>query len=231
MKFNKALIIAAHPDDDILGAGGFMSKFSSSREIRVIFLSEGTSCRFSKEEIIKNKEKVNEETNYRNDCAVEALKVLGISDYHFYNLPCGRLDNEPLIDLNKMIENEISSFEPDIILTHSEDDVNNDHKIVFNSVLTATRPQPRSKLKHLLSFEILSSSEWRFTKCFIPNIFIELTEKDIKRKWEALSKYDTEIQEYPYPRSKKGLEVLANYRGMQRGSEFAEAYRVVRSFL
>ena len=229
MEFNKALIIAAHPDDDILGCGGFLSKFGKDKDIRVVFIAEGTSCRFSSSEINEKKEEISNEIKHRNSCGKKALSYLGVKDCEFYNFACGRLDQIPLIDINKIIENEISEFKPDIILTHSKKDLNSDHKIIFSSVLTATRPVRKSKVKSIFSFEVLSSSEWNFSKSFAPNYFLELSREDIDKKWAALSMYDTEVKEFPHPRSKEGIDTLAKYRGLQSGVPFAEAFKLIRS--
>ena len=149
----KALIIAAHPDDDILGCGGFLSKFGKDKDIRVVFIAEGTSCRFSSSEINEKKKRLLMRSSI--EICGKALSYL-VKNCEFYNFSCGKLDQIPLIDINKIIENEISEFNPDVILTHSEKDLNSDHKIIFSSVLTATRPE-KSKVKSIFSFEVLSS--------------------------------------------------------------------------
>jgi LmbE family N-acetylglucosaminyl deacetylase len=105
---NKVLIIAAHPDDDILGCGGYMSKFSNKMKFRVVFIAEGSSCRFTKDKTASKN--VKDIISERNNFGINALKILGIDDYKFYNLPCGRLDQIPLIEINKIIEKEIIDF-------------------------------------------------------------------------------------------------------------------------
>ncbi len=225
---NKVLIIAAHPDDDILGCGGYISKFSNKKKFRVIFIAEGSSCRFKNDET--SPENIKDIISERNNFGINALQILGIDDYKFYNLPCGRLDQVPIIEINKIIEAEIKKFKPKIIFTHSKNDTNNDHKIVHDSTLIATRPPTAPTVKEIYSYEVLSSSEWKFTEVFNPNYFIKISFEDLKNKWEALSKYKTEIKEFPYPRSFKGLECLANYRGMQSNNQYAEAFQIIRKF-
>ena len=114
----KVLIIAAHPDDDVLGCGGLMAKYSKKVDFRVVFISEGSSCRFLKEEI--GTKEVIDTIRQRNNFGVEALKILGVDDVVFYDLPCGRLDQHPILEINKIIEKEIRDFEPDTGFTHSE---------------------------------------------------------------------------------------------------------------
>ena len=228
LTMNKILIISAHPDDDILGCGGMMSKFSEKKQIRVIFIADGSSCRYKKEQL--NTKNVKAKIEQRNRYGVEALKSLGINSYVF-NLPCGRLDQIPIIDINKIIEKEIFDFKPDCVFTHANSDTNNDHFIINKSTLIATRPGSRYLVKELYSYEVLSSSEWKFTDNFKPNYFISLTKEDIEKKWKALKKYKSEIKDFPYPRSYEGLIALAKYRGMQSNSCYAEAYRLIRKFV
>lgn len=226
---NKALIIAAHPDDDILGCAGLMSKYRGKVEFKVIFISEGSSCRFNKEQI--HKENVKKVINERNSCAVKALKILGVENYYFYNLPCGRLDQVPIIEINKIIEQEIQNFKPDTIFTHSFEDTNNDHIIVHRATQMATRPVPGLFVEKVYAFEVLSSTEWRFTHTFLPNYFESLTEEDIRNKWAALAEYESEVKEFPYPRSEEGISSLAKYRGMQSSNNYAEAFKLIRQII
>lgn len=224
----KVLIIGAHPDDDILGCGGIMSKYArSGTEFRVIFIAEGSSCRFKANEL--DSEEVAATINERNNFGIKALAKLGVTQYHFYNLPCGRLDTVSIIEINKIIEQEVLKFQPDTIFTHSENDANNDHGLVFKASIMATRPCNAFKVKTLYSYEILSSSEWKFTSSFEPNSFQELSEEDVKNKWEALAEYETEIREFPFPRSLGGISTLAKYRGLQAGVSYAEAFRLIRN--
>lgn len=222
------LIIAAHPDDDILGCGGLMAKLQNKNKIKVIFIAEGTSCRFSKEELKTKEAEIKKQIEKRNRYAVSALKSLSIEDIKFVNLDCGRLDQYPQIEINKIIEEEIINFKPETIFTHSENDLNTDHKRVFNSVMTASRPCSNFSPKNIFSFEVLSSSEWKFSEVFKPNFFVELSEKDVEAKWDAMKFYETEISKSPHPRSKKGIYTLASFRGMQIGANYAEAFKSIR---
>ena len=225
LNFKKILIIAAHPDDEILGCGGMISKFRKSDiDFKVIFIGEGSTCRFNsisdkgaKEEIIK-----------RNNYAIDVMEFIGIKKYKFYNLPCGRLDKVPIIEINKIIEKNINEYAPDAVFTHSSSDCNNDHKIIFNSSLMATRPVPNNNVLNLFSFEILTSSEWNFENQFIPNYFLKLDDDDLKLKIDSINMYESEIKKYPFPRSSEGIKTLAMYRGMQVGVKYAEAFKLIR---
>jgi LmbE family N-acetylglucosaminyl deacetylase len=225
LNFGKTLVVAAHPDDEVLGCGGLIAKLiNQGEQVRVVFIAEGTSCRYE----ALNK-KVQEEINFRNQCSIEAMKSLGVSSHNFYNLPCGRLDKEPIIEIAKIIEKEISDYMPTTVLTHSSNDVHNDHKITYTAVLQATRPVGKI-VKNLLSFEILSSTEWNYLEAFKPNIFIDIT-STINAKINAMHCYSTEQPKYPHPRSDKGIKSLASMRGSQSGVEYAEGFKIIRSFL
>lgn len=222
MNINKALIIAAHPDDDILGCGGLISNLKNSVDFKVIFIAEGTTCRYNQSDC----QEAIEELKVRNGYAAQALNFLGVNQYSFYDLPCGKLDQTPLIKINKIIEKEIADFSPDTIFTHSNCDSNKDHHKVYDATIIAARPQ--SCVKKLLSYEVLSSTEWGFDKVFAPNVFFPLTDFNVQEKWDALKFYKTEIKKFPYPRSEKGIKTLAAYRGLQSGYKNAEAYRLIR---
>ncbi len=222
----KILVVAAHPDDETLGCGGLISNFSKKGfEINTIILGEGTSCRYKKD---SKESEIQKKILGREKSCKKALKVLGGKKVKFFNLPCGRFDSISLIDIAKIVEKEISLFNPDTIITHSNTDVNNDHKLTFKAVLQSTRPSINNNVNMVLSFEILSSTERNFTDKFNPNFFVKLSKSDINKKKIALRCFKSEFGKFPFPRSDKGIEVLANYRGMQCGSEHAEAYRIIR---
>ena len=223
----RILIIAAHPDDEVLGCGGIIAKSrEKSFDIKVVFIAEGSSCRHDdyKSELALN------EIKTRQNYALNALKTLGVTNYQFYDLPCGRLHQIPIIEINKIIEKNISEFEPDTVFTHSENDANNDHNIVYQSSIMATRPTLTKNISKLFSYEVLSTSEWRFDRNFLPNYFFKISKSDLKIKCNALKEYKSEHKSFPFPRSKDGIITLAKFRGMQCGSEFAEAFKLIRQF-
>lgn len=231
MNFKRILIIAAHPDDDILGCGGMIAKYSQQQktDFRIIFIAEGTTCRYTVDKI-KSRQALNE-IEKRESYAKKSLAILNVSEYKFYKFPCGRLDMIPLIDIGKTIETEIKEFLPDTIFTHSHTDVNNDHKKVFQAVLQATRPGAQNLVKRVYSFEVLSSSEWNYVETFKPNLFVPLDLEHVMAKINALNEYVTEIKEFPFPRSSEGILTLAKRRGMQSGTKFAEAFQLIREIL
>jgi len=155
---------------------------------------------------------------------------LGVKFHHFNNLPCGRLDQEPIIEINKVIEQAIRKFDPDTVFTHSALDANNDHRIVCRATIMATRPCAQSRVARVLSYEVLSSSEWAFGEAFAPTSFECIEERDLTLKWQALAAYEAEVKAYPFPRSEQGVRTQAMIRGMQAGVPLAEAFYLIREF-
>ena len=230
---NRVLFIGAHPDDVELGCGGIINKLSEEGcDIRVIMIAEGMSCRYDKCDI--NSDEVKELIKLRTDCAIKSLNSLGVNSYEFYDLPCGRLDNVSLIDINKIIEKEINSFKPYTVYTHSNTDTNKDHRIIFESTRIATRPGScalsDSFINEVYLYEVLSSTEWNFDEVFKPNVFIGLSESNVEKKVKSLGMYDTEINSWPHPRSAEGIKTQAKYRGMQVGTNYAESFILFRSY-
>ena len=227
--FKKFLIVAAHPDDEVLGCGATLKKLSKlKKKVRVITLAEGSSCRYKN--LKKYKSEIDKSILLRKKWSIKALKDLGISNYQFYNLKCGKLNSYPITDLSSIVEKEISIYKPEIIITHSNYDVNLDHRSVYQACLQSTRPTKSSnKILGLLSFEILSSTEWKYNKTFEPNYFVNV-EKEIGCKIKALKRYKSEVKTFPHPRSVVGVNSLARYRGMQSYNKYAEAFKIVRLY-
>ena len=150
----KYLVIAPHPDDETLGCGASIhSLIKNNNNLRVVFLGEGSTCRF---ESSTKKEILNKAINERKKFSLKALKALKVKNYHFYDLPCGKFDQIPILKIAKIIEKEIINFKPNTIFTHSETDVHIDHQRVFQATLQATRPSLEFNVESVMSFEILS---------------------------------------------------------------------------
>ncbi len=224
----RILIIASHPDDEVLGCGGVIALASQKGySVRVIFLAEGVSARYNEENF--KDDKIIEEIDNRNKNAYKALGFLGVSEKEIFtsNRYCCRLDTLPQIELIKDIESHVEDFKPNMVFTHSGDDVNIDHRVAFMSSLAALRPINKPKVSDFLTFEVLSSSEWNTLKPFKPNYFVNITQV-LKLKIDALKLYDKEIKEYPHSRSPEMLTALAKYRGSQSYFNAAEAFHIVR---
>lgn len=213
------LIIAAHPDDEVLGCGGIIKKFSDKEDFFVLILTAGADGRY---------EKSMEQTLIDN--AKEANKILGTKDVFFENLPNQKLDNIPIIEVTQIIEKYINKLKPDRVFTHHIGDLNKDHQIIAEASFTATRPIVGQIVKEVYSYNVPSSTEWNFIegeRVFIPNIFINI-ENEIEAKIEAMKCYKSECRDYPHPRNPKSIKVHSNYWGLTTGFEFAEPFKMVR---
>lgn len=223
----RVLVVCAHPDDEILGCGALLAKLRKRGvAVRVLFVGEGSSCRFDPAE--RNSIDCLTAIADRQAAARTALSLIGVRDLTFHKAPCGNFGSIPLIDLGRIIEAEIGAFGPESVLTHSHVDANNDHRIVFQATLQATRPGMLNHVSYVLSFEILSSTEWRFVDTFSPNYFVPVGDEEIEGKIAALSSYKTETKPYPFARSPEAIRALAMVRGTQAGVTFAEAFHIVR---
>jgi LmbE family N-acetylglucosaminyl deacetylase len=220
----KILIIVAHPDDEVLGCGGIISKFYSRAQFKIIYIAEGTSVRFQTRE----DPSISYEIEKRNAGSL-VLERFGIKDLSFYNLPCGNLINVDPKIIHDVVNQSVSDFSPDIVITHSKYDNHQDHRVVYEAALVSLRPIEDLRRIAILSFEALSSTEWNFEQPFIPNLFVNLSPEDLANKIEMLEAYSTEIRDYPFPRSSEGIRALASYRGIQSGFTAAEAFKIIRT--
>ena len=221
----KILIVVAHPDDEVLGCGGTIAKYSRDSDIYVLVLGEGVSSRYRKREEAKK-----EELLRLREQSQRAGKLLGVKKNFFFNLPDNRFDTVPFLDIIKKIEELIRKINPNIIYTHYAEDLNIDHRITFQAVLTAVRPVKKFSAKEIYSFETPSSTEWshkKIKKQFAPNAYEDIS-PTLKKKIKALQIYKEELRKYPHPRSLRGIKVLAQKRGMEVGLKYAEAFELVR---
>jgi LmbE family N-acetylglucosaminyl deacetylase len=228
LTMKRVMVVVAHPDDEVLGCGSMVQKIlHEGGSVRIMIMGEGSSCRFPRHQI--DSEEVKNVIQQRRSFADKALTVLGVKDAVFGDLPCGRFDSIPIIDIGKRIEEQIADFQPDTIISHFNNDANSDHRLTINAVIAATRPVPEACVKTVLSCEIPSSTEWRFVETFKPNFFVN-ADSYIDKKIKAFDYYfPTEGREFPFPRSEEGILTLARYRGMQVGLNYAEAFEIVRS--
>lgn len=222
----KILVVAAHPDDEILGCGGTMAVHSRIEdEVYVLILGEGITSRDES----RDKEKRVKEIDSLKMNIESANKIVGTRESFVFDFPDNRFDSVSLLDIIKVIEKVKNEIRPDIIYTHHQGDLNVDHQIAFRAVMTACRPLKDESVKEIYSFEVLSSTEWASdnSKYFMPNYFINITDT-IEKKTQAMKAYTTEIRDFPHPRSVKSIETLACNRGISVGLEFAEAFMLVR---
>lgn len=224
---NKVLVIAAHPDDEVLGCGGVIAKHvKNGDKVDVLIAAEGITSRTPE---LKAKEKLDKLKSE----AYRANKLLGVNNLYLEGLPDNRLDKLLRLETVKIIEKYIEKTKPNIIYTHHSGDVNIDHQILHHSVITACRPIPGTGINELLFFEVSSSTEWQIpysSTSFTPNWFIEIDDT-IDLKLKSLKCYTTEMRDWPHPRSIKGVEILASHRGASIGVNYAEAFMLGRKII
>lgn len=224
MKEKRILVVAAHPDDEVLGCGGTIKKLvSEGYEAYTLILGEGATSRDKNRNEIKRKTEIAE----LKKLAQKANRLMGVKQVFFGGIPDNRFDTVPLLDMVKTIEDIKKRLRPAIVLTHFRNDLNIDHRIACQAVLTATRPMPGETVKEIYSFEVLSSTEWNYPVIFSPNVFYDITET-IEAKIQAMSMYAPEIKEFPHPRSLEGIRLNAACRGMNIGLKYAEVFETVR---
>ena len=229
MEIENILVVAAHPDDEILGLGGTIRKLANKKcTINCIILGEGLTSRGnSREETPQN------ELLELKKSTLKAAEIIGYSNVEFCELPDNRFDSINLLDIIKTVTLLVNKYMPDTIFTHHYGDLNIDHRITYEAIATACRPLGDYTTKNVICFETPSSTEWNFKHSegiFKPNLFIDVT-KTIKYKLNAMQCYSTEIKDYPHPRSDKALDIIAARWGTVIGTEYAEAFEITRSIL
>lgn len=219
------LILAAHPDDEVLGCGGTIAKLADAGAIiHVAFLADGVFSRAGNQ----NKHQV--ELHIRRTAAQKACDILGVKSVSFGDFPDNRMDTIALLDIVKAVEALVAAHQPETIFTHHVGDVNIDHCRVHEAVVTACRPQHGYPVKMLLCFEVPSSTEWQLpgsAPAFAPNWFVDIS-ATLDRKLSALEAYADELRAWPHPRSRQGVEHLAHWRGATVGVDAVEAFMLGR---
>tara|TARA_Y100000741_G_C18243567_1_gene554597 strand:- start:912 stop:1550 length:639 start_codon:yes stop_codon:yes gene_type:complete len=209
----KILVIAPHPDDEVLGMGGTIKKLSPKNDITLLIMTDGASAQYSDKKMIK----------VRKESCKKSSKILGISEIKFLNFKDMKLDSVPQLEINQEIEKIIKKIQPKIVFTSPKNDLNRDHDVTFNSTLVATRPSS-SGVKKVFSYELPGYTK----KPFSPNHYEDIT-KQFVHKIKAFKMYKSEIMKFPHPRSIESIENLAVYRGIQAGIAKAESFELIRN--
>jgi len=221
------LLVSAHPDDEVLGCGASIAKWSSrGEEVHILIMAEGATSRTENRDI----DLKSEELSLLAKSAQKAGEILGATSVKLLGFPDNRMDSLDRLDVIKAVEMEIDRLKPHTVVTHHSGDLNIDHRTVHEAVVTACRPQPNQSVRRLLTFEVPSSTEWQpaeSNRPFQPNWFEDIIET-IDRKIEALKVYELEMREWPHPRSLKNVENLARWRGSSVGCQAAEAFMLIR---
>ena len=226
MRNNNVLVVAAHPDDEVLGCGGTISKLSAEGwDVNVLILGQGIVSRYdSDEQGVKSKT----ESNISGHIEA-ASKILGVKKVFAFDLPDNSFDKNPLLETVRLVEKIKKQTNPSIVFTHFAEDLNIDHRITFNAVMTSFRPLPGETLASIYSFEVLSSTEYSHFP-FKPNCYFDIS-KHIQNKISAMNCYVTEVRDWPHPRSERSIKVLAEKRGSEIGIENAEAFVLIRGVM
>lgn len=214
----KYLVVAAHPDDDVLGAGGTIyNLINKGNEVSICFLCGNAEAR-----------KLTNKNLTIMEQAINSLKVLGVNNYSFGDFPNIKFNTVPHIEIVQFIEKMIIKYEPDVVITHYKDDLNSDHKITSECCDEAIRYFQRNdsikEIKKYMYMEVLSSTDWITNSAFSPNFFYEIHKEGLNKKIEALSKYENVIRNNPHPRSIENITALANLRGCQSKFDYAEGF-------
>ncbi|WP_431475315.1 MULTISPECIES: PIG-L deacetylase family protein [Marinobacter] len=218
------LVVAAHTDDEALGCGGTIARHVAEGDtVYAVFLADGVTSRPGA---------TSEELEQRNAAAEEAHRILGITKAYMLGFPDNRMDSVPLLDIVQKLEAVIQEIEPRIIYTHHSGDLNIDHRVTHQVVLTACRPVPGSSVKEVYAFEVLSATGWNTPteSPFVPNVFVDVSSQ-MDVKLAALQKYHMEMREAPHIRSFENVLRLAEFRGGFVGGRLSEAFVLLRKII
>jgi LmbE family N-acetylglucosaminyl deacetylase len=219
------LIIAAHPDDEVLGTGGTIAKLSSRGvECHLLIVTDGSSAQYRDSDHLQ--EIIAAKKLETKNCA----DMLGFKSIHYGELPDMKLDMTPHIAINQIIEKVIEEVRPDTVFTHFWGDVNKDHQEVYKSTLVAVRPVFGQVVKELYCYRVPSSTEWTPNKAdtmFLPNYFVDIHQY-AEQKYKAFACYSTELRDYPHPRSVQYLRETDKSAGLRVGLPSAEEFMLLR---
>ncbi len=216
------LVVVAHSDDESISMAGTIIKHNEKGdEVFVISMTDGVGARSNKNP---------DEIKYRKNASLLASKLLGFKWGECYAFNDNAMDTYPLLEIVKAVEQAKAKYMPTLVYTHSPADLNVDHRVISNAVLTAFRPQPRERCKELRLFEVSSATDYghsAITGSFSPNLFVDIS-KEWATKVSSLEAYSSEIRDYPHSRSIEGIKNLARVRGNQVGLPMAEAFQIIR---
>jgi len=214
-KKNTVLVIAAHPDDELLGCGGTVALHTKNGDdVYSLIVCEGESVRYS-----------NQNVNQKNS-TTEAAKVLGVKDVRMLDYPDQKLDTFNITEIIQSIEAVVREIKPNIIYTQFGGDVNRDHELLFKAAMVATRPTEKY-IEAVFAFDTASSTEWGYPRSFIPDLWVDI-QQTLDVKLQAMACYKSELCDYPHPRSLEGLKYKAHAWGNQCCLDAAEVFMTIR---
>ena len=216
----RVLVIAPHPDDEVLGCGGTIAKHVSCKDsVFVCIVTKGFEPLFSQESV----EKV------RGEC-LKADALLGVKRTIFLNFPAAMMEETPRHELNDALVKIIQDVKPDIVYLPHRGDMQLDHKMTVDAAMVALRPKYKHIVKKIYAYETLSETGWdlpNVVNAFIPNVYNDISEF-IEKKLETLKLFTTQLANFPNPRSVEAVESLARYRGNTMSIPYAEAFMLIR---
>jgi len=216
----KVLVIASHPDDEVLGVGGTVFDLAEKgAKIYFLIMTKGM-------EEIHGKEKM----EMLREEAREVHKFLPSTETTFLDFPSLNMDTVPKRDINRSIEEVVQKVRPEIVFTHFMNDLNNDHQLVSAATMVAVRPYVAPFVRKVYGYEVMSSTEWNCNSpnnMFIPLCFNDIS-KHLDKKLQALKMYKSQQKEYPHTRSVKSVANHASQRGNIVGFEAAECFYPIR---
>jgi LmbE family N-acetylglucosaminyl deacetylase len=217
------LILAAHPDDEVLGCGATAARLASERHTVVpVIICENASVRYS-----SDMQRTLEESSRKSS------EILGISEPVFVGMPDQKLDSYSALEMAQVVEKIIKDIRPEIIFTHHGGDINKDHRVLFEATLVAVRPLPANTVRSIYTYETISSTEWAasdYYAQFSPNTFYDVSDT-LEMKIKAFSQYISEVRDYPHPRSPEGIKIRAKDWGARVGLRAAEPFQLIRTIV
>jgi LmbE family N-acetylglucosaminyl deacetylase len=217
------LIVAAHPDDEVLGCGATAARMArEGHSVYISILGEGMTSR---------PEADRTPLDDLHTCARRAADMVSAKDLCLHGLPDNRFDTLPLLEVVQIVEERIARLRPEVVYTHHGGDLNVDHQVTNRAVLTATRPMAGHPVRELYTFEVASSTEWAFQRLepvFRPNVFVDVS-RHLETKVRAMAAYQSESRAFPHPRSSEALVAAAARWGCVAGCAAAEAFELIRS--
>lgn len=227
MKNTSVLVVAAHPDDEVLGLGGTIAKLSSrGATVHLIILTDGSSAQYRDNPLLMD---IIEEKYAETQACAKALKI---STIDYGNFPDMKLDTVPHILLNQFIEEAVIRYSPEIVFTHFYGDINLDHQYAFRSTMVAARPSMEQSVHKIFCYRTPSSTEWNFQNSsltFMPNYFVDISNY-CQLKYQAISNYKRELRTYPHPRSMQAIQQADQAAGVRVGMLYAEEFMMIRCF-
>ena len=220
------LIIAAHPDDEVLGCGGTIARLArEGHDVYIAILGQGVMSRYD-----DASEEAGSLIRALAETSRKVAKLLRAKEVFTYDLPDNQFDTVPLLKIVKIIEDLIVKLQPEAVYTHHGGDLNVDHNLVHRATLTAARPIPGTMVKTVYAYEVASSTEWAFAgidTAFRPNVFMDIADT-LETKLKAISLYESESRTFPHPRSPEALRAGAQRWGCVVGREAVEAFELIR---